>query len=144
MTYPFDTDPDRQPPSFAPFVFDEPAPPLAEPEMLEEDDGEWPRPWRLLFTPPPEGEEIDRGEEIVAARDQRWTGRAVIVATIALAVLNAASLTSWASSLPPNWSTETIRAVANVWAGRLADLGLDQPRAIIRKDYEAQKAKRWN
>lgn len=103
-----------------------------------------PEPWRLMFyAEPPEGAEIGREEEVLAARDQRWTGRVVILAAIAMGLFNSAALTSWASTLPPNGSTETIRAVADVWASRMADLGLDQPRAAIRKTYEAQKAKRW-
>lgn len=135
MTYYFDQDPDHQPDaeSIDPDVIGERPPPVA----LE------PRIWRFTFLAPWEEPEVDRYEEIAAARDERWTGRIIIIAAVALAVFNSASITSWASTLPPNWGTETIRLVARVWDERLAQMGLDQPRAVVRKAYEAQKAKRW-
>jgi hypothetical protein len=131
VTYYFDQEP--QPP------FD-PVQPFPEPE---EPPAEERRPWRLTFLAPWEEPEVDRIEELAAARDERWTGRTIIMVALALAVFNAASITSWASTLPPNWGTETIRLVARVWNDRLAQLGLDQPRTTVRKAYEAQKAKRW-
>lgn len=129
MTYYFDPEPDRQPePDYGPAL-------NAEPQ---------PRPWLVRFADNHEDYAyIDRGEEIVAARDHRWAGRAIILATIAMAVLNAAAITSWASSLPPSWASETVRAVAQAWSDRLAQIGLDQPRKAVRQSYEAQKAKRW-
>ena len=135
MTYYFDQDPipEPNPESVDPGVLTETPPPIVHE----------PRIWRFTFLAPWEEPEVDRYEELSAARDQRWTGRIIIIATVALAVFNAASITSWASTLPPNWGTETIRLVARVWDERLAQMGLDQPRAVVRKAYEAQKAKRW-
>jgi hypothetical protein len=133
VTYYFDQPPESEPGPIEPGVTGEtPAAPVREPRGL-----------RLTFLAPWEEPEVDRYEELTAARAERWTGRAIIIATVALAVFNAASITSWASTLPPNWATETIRLVARVWSDRLAQLGLDQPRAVVRKAYEAQKAKRW-
>lgn len=133
MSYYFDQDPQQPFEPLEPF-------PAAEPEAAPVEE----RPsWRLTFLAPWEEAEVDRFEELAAARDQRWTGRVIIMAALALAVFNAASFTSWASTLPPNWGTETIRLVARVWNDRLAQLGLDQPRTTVRKAYEAQKAKRW-
>lgn len=134
MTYYFDQDPtpEPDPESVGPDVISESPPAVHEPRI-----------WRFTFLAPWEEPAVDRYEELSAARDQRWTGRIIIIATVALAVFNAASITSWASTLPPNWGTETIRLVARVWDDRLAQMGLDQPRAVVRKAYEAQKAKRW-
>jgi hypothetical protein len=135
VTYYFDHDPPPEPSadSVEPNATGEISPPVAHQR----------RAWRYTFLAPWEEPEVDRYEELSAARDQRWTGRSIILATVALAVFNAASITSWASTLPPNWGTETIRLVARVWDERLAQMGLDQPRAAVRKAYEAQKAKRW-
>jgi hypothetical protein len=133
VTYYFDQDPEPGPESFDPGGASESPPPVVRE----------PRIWRFTFLAPWEEPEVDRYEELSAARDQRWTGRIIIIATVALAVFNSASITSWASTLPPNWGTETIRLVARVWDERLAQMGLDQPRAVVRKAYEAQKAKRW-
>lgn len=142
MTYYFDHEPTSSDPkpehepgfeAIDPGVISETPPPVVRE----------PRIWRYTFYAPWEEVEVDRYEELAAARDQRWTGRVIIIAAVALAVFNSASITSWASTLPPNWATETIRLVAGVWDERLAQMGLDQPRAVVRQAYEAQKAKRW-
>lgn len=131
MTYYFDPEPER--------------PPETEPDYGPALNTETQaRPWFVRFTDTYDGYDyVDRGEEIIAARDHRWAGRAIILAAIAMAVLNAAAITSWASSLPPSWASETVRSVAGAWSDRLAEIGLDQPRKVIRDSYEAQKAKRW-
>ena len=125
------------------YYFD-PEPEGPQPDPYEQHPAQeaGPRPWFVRFADP-EAVYIDRTSEIMAARDHRWTGRAILVAALILAVLNSAAITSWASALPPSWATETIRAVSQVWSDRLSDLGLDQPRTVIRDSYEAQKAKRW-
>ena len=138
MTYYFDHDQNAEPAPEPDFTPVDPGGIAEQPPVAPE-----PRMWRFTFLAPWEEPQVDRYEELHAARDERWTGRVIIIATVALAVFNAASITSWATTLPPNWATETIRLVANVWSDRLAQLGLDQPRAVVRKAYEAQKAKRW-
>ena len=40
-----------------------------------------------------------------------------------LAVFNAASIQTWATTLPPNWGSQTVSAMADVWSSRLADAG---------------------
>ena len=90
------------------------------------------------------GNHPDPDEEILAARAKRWTTRTIVVATLFLAVFNAHSIQSWATTLPPNWTSETLRVLADAWSGRVADLGLDQPRAAIRNFYEAQKTLGWD
>jgi len=83
-------------------------------------------------------------EDMLAARAKRWTTRTIVVATVFLAVLNAHSIQTWATSLPPNWTSETLRVLADAWSDRVAALGLDQPRAAIRNAYEAQKTLGWD
>lgn len=96
-------------------------------------------------------DELDHGFEpeapphdnVEASRAKGWTTRTLIVTTLALALLNAHSLQSWATTLPPDWGGETIRAMAEAWYGRMVDAGLDQPRAAIHDAYEAKKSLTW-
>ena len=87
------------------------------------------------------GAEDEEHDELAAARTRRWISRTILFATITLAVLNAASLHSWATTLPPGWATETVRELADTWNDRLAMLGLDQPRKAIHDQYESWKGK---
>jgi hypothetical protein len=82
-------------------------------------------------------------DEITADRARRWTTSTLLVATVMLLFLNAASLRTWASTLPPDWTTETLRQLAQVWTDRIAIAGFDAPRNAIHEAYEAQKAARW-
>jgi hypothetical protein len=82
-------------------------------------------------------------DDLEAVRAKGWTTRTIIVATIVLALLNAHSLQSWATTLPPDWGGETIRALADAWFGRTADAGLDAPRAAIHDAYDAKKGLTW-
>lgn len=90
------------------------------------------------YDPGADDEELD---ELAAARTRRWAGRVVLFATLTLAILNAPSLRSWASTLPPGWGSETIREIADLWDQRLAMVGLDQPRKAIHDLYEGWKGK---
>ena len=83
-------------------------------------------------------------DDLEAHRARGWTTRTVIMATLVLALLNAHSLQSWATTLPPDWGGETIRALADAWYTRTADAGLDTPRAAIHDAYEAKKSLTWN
>jgi hypothetical protein len=83
-------------------------------------------------------------DDVEAARAKGWTTRTVIVATLLLALMNAHSLQSWATTLPPDWGGETARTLADAWYGRTADAGLDKPRAAIHDAFEAKKGLRWD
>lgn len=93
---------------------------------------------RFAFPPAPP---LD--EEGLAARDHRWTGRIVVVATLFLLVFNAASIQSWASTMKPGWGTQTIRQLSNVWSAQLVQTGADQPRQVVRDNWEAAREARY-
>ena len=86
------------------------------------------------------GAEDEEHDELAAGRTIRWAGRAILVATLLLAVLNAESIRSWATTLTPNWTSETVSMLADVWAKRTAQAGLDAPRRSIHDAYEGLKA----
>ena len=90
----------------------------------------------------------DRGEldESGAARAERalgWTSRTILIAVLLMLLFNARSLPSWASTLPPQWGTETLRLVTGEWAGRLQDAGFDEPRRRTHAAYETSKTLDW-
>ena len=76
-----------------------------------------------------------------AGRTRRWISRAILFATITLLLLNAQSLHSWATTLPPGWASETTREIVDTWNDRLAMIGLDRPRKAIHDEYEGWKGK---
>jgi hypothetical protein len=81
--------------------------------------------------------------ESAAARAERalgWTSRVILFAVLLMLVFNARSLQSWASTLPPQWGTETLRLVAGEWADRLQGAGFDEPRRRVHTAYEKSKA----
>lgn len=82
-------------------------------------------------------------EEGVAARDRRWTGRVIVVATVFLLIFNAASIQNWARQQAPDWVTTTVHRLADVWAEQIAQLGADQPREGVRDAYEDARDSRW-
>jgi hypothetical protein len=92
--------------------------------------------WMSGYDPGAEDEEHD---ELAAGRTRRWISRTILFATITLLILNAQSLHSWATTLPPGWGSETIRELADTWNDRLKMLGLDQPRNAIHDQYESWK-----
>jgi hypothetical protein len=81
--------------------------------------------------------------EIQAERSRRWTTRTLLAAVLVLVVLNAHAFTSWASTLSPNWTSVTLRQLAEVWSGRMAAAGLDGPRAGMRSAWQGAKALTW-
>lgn len=89
---------------------------------------------------------FDEGElavdELESSRARRWTSQIVVVALAVLLFLNARSIQSWAYTLEPNWTTETIRALADTWAARTKLGGFDDLRADLRTAYEDAKARR--
>ena len=87
------------------------------------------------------GEPTD--EDIIADHARRWTSRAILVATLVLAALNSPSIQTWATTLPPTWGSQTVDDLAEVWTGRLEQLGLDQPRSVIHDHYQAFQQMSW-
>ncbi len=79
-------------------------------------------------------------DELAARRTRRWAVRTVLFATLTLALLNAESLRSWATTLPPTWGSQTIRALADVWSTRTAAAGLDAPRKTLHDAYRGLKS----
>lgn len=87
------------------------------------------------------GAEDEAEDALSASRTQRWAGRTILVATLVLAFLNVASVRTWASTLSPTWASATIAMLADVWAARTAELGLDAPSRIIRNAYDDMKGR---
>ena len=114
----------------------EPAPPAHEPDAFERMVDRL----RIMSGYDP-GAEDEIHDELAAGRTSRWISRAILFATLTLLILNAASLHSWATTLPPGWGSETVRELVDTWNDRLAMLGLDQPRKAIHDQYESWKGK---
>lgn len=93
---------------------------------------------RFAFPP---GEPPD--EEGVAARDRRWTSRVIVIAAAFLLIFNAVSIQNWSRQQAPGWMTTTVHRLADVWAEQIAQLGADQPRQVVRDDYQAARDAEW-
>ena len=93
---------------------------------------------RFAFPPAPP---LD--DEGVAARDRRWTSRAVMVAAAFLMVFNAVSPLNWARQQPPGWVPETVRQLSEVWVAQLSVFGVDQPRQGLREAWDAARETRF-
>ena len=87
------------------------------------------------------GADDEAHDDLAAGRTRRWISRTILFATLTLLVLNAVSLHSWATTLPPGWGSETIRQIADTWDQRLSMLGLDRPRKALHDQYESWKGK---
>lgn len=61
-----------------------------------------------------------------------WTCRVIVVITLLLALFSAASMKSWAESLPPTPANLAVRQVAEGWYDTTDHLGLAAPRAGLR------------
>ena len=93
---------------------------------------------RFAFPPAPPPD-----EEGVAARDRRWTSRAIMIATVFLLVFNAASIQNWSRQQAPGWITATVQQLSDVWVAQIAQLGADQPRQAVRDGYQALRDARF-
>lgn len=93
---------------------------------------------RFAFPPAPP---LD--DEGVAARDRRWTSRAVGVAAVFLLVFNAVSPLNWSRQQPPGWVPETVRQLSEVWVAQLAVFAVDQPRQGVRDVWNAARRARF-
>lgn len=85
------------------------------------------------------GAEDEEHDELAAGRTRRWISRTILFAMLTLLILNAQSLHSWATTLPPGWASETVREIVDTWNDRLSMIGADQPRKAIHDQYESWK-----
>ena len=88
-----------------------------------------------IYTPP--------GNDIAHSRNRIWMGWIVIFIVVTLAFSNARSLERWAASQPPNWSTETVRLMAQLWSQRMQTAGFNTPRDILNGQFERLKTVTW-
>lgn len=93
---------------------------------------------RFAFPPAPP---LD--DEGVAARDRRWSSRAIATAVLFLLVFNAVSPLNWARQQPPGWVQATAEKVSTVWTEQLALLGADTPRQGLRDAWTAAQDARF-
>jgi len=82
---------------------------------------------RFAFPPAPAPD-----DEGMAARDRRWTTRAIVFATVLMLVFNAVSIQNWSRQQPPGWVTSTVQQLGDVWAAQVMQLGADRPRQAFR------------
>lgn len=75
-------------------------------------------------------------EERQADRARGYATRVIVIATLFLAVTNAASLVSWSSTLDPNWGGRTARVLSQAWASQMSELGLDRFRNAVEALWE--------
>ena len=93
---------------------------------------------RFAFPPAPA---LD--DEGVAARDRRWTSRAIFVAAGFLLVFNAASPLNWSRQQAPGWVQGTVQQLSEVWVAQLAVFGVDMPRQGLRETWMAARDARF-
>lgn len=93
---------------------------------------------RFAFPPEPWPD-----DEAVAARDRRWTSRAIVVTTVFLLIFNAVSIQNWSRQQAPGWVTSTVQQLSDVWSAQIAQLGADQPRQGVREAYQHAQAQRF-
>ena len=93
---------------------------------------------RFAFPPAPP---LD--DEGVAARDRRWTSRAIVTVTVFLLIFNAQSVQNWSRQQAPGWTTSTVQQLSDVWGGQLSQLAADQPVNGLREAYHAARDARF-
>jgi hypothetical protein len=92
---------------------------------------------RFAFPPAPP---LD--DEGVAARDRRWTSRAIFTVVAFLMVFNAVSPLNWSRQQAPGWVQGTVEQLSEVWVAQLAVFGVDMPRQGLREMWtEARQAR---
>jgi hypothetical protein len=85
---------------------------------------------------------IDEAAEAAAttgedARSLGWTCAVIAVITLLLALFSAASMKSWAETLPPTPANLTIRQTAEGWYDLTDHLGLAAPRAGLHSIWQS-------
>ena len=93
---------------------------------------------RFAFPPAPP---LD--DEGVAARDRRWTSRAIFVTAAFLLVFNAVSPLNWSRQQPPSWVQGTVQQMSEVWVTQLSVFGVDMPRQGTREAWMAARDARF-
>ena len=93
---------------------------------------------RFAFPPAPP---LD--DEGVAARDRRWTSRAIFVSAAFLLVFNAVSPLNWSRQQAPNWLQGTVQRMSEVWVAQLGVFGVDMPRQGVREAWMAARDARF-
>ena len=93
---------------------------------------------RFAFPPAPP---LD--DEGVAARDRRWTSRAIVVVTAFLLVFNAVSPLNWSRQQAPGWMRDTVQSLSEVWVAQLTVFGVDMPRQGVREAWTAAREARF-
>jgi len=93
---------------------------------------------RFAFPPAPP---LD--DEGVAARDRRWTSRAIFTTAAFLLVFNAVSPLNWSRQQAPDWVQGTVERLAEVWVAQLAAFGVDMPRQGVREIWTAGREARF-
>ena len=93
---------------------------------------------RFAFPPAPP---LD--DEGVAARDRRWTSRAIFVTAAFLLVFNAVSPLNWSRQQPPSWVQGTVQQMSEVWVTQLSVFGVDMPRRGTREAWMAARDARF-
>lgn len=93
---------------------------------------------RFAFPPAPP---LD--DEGVAARDRRWSSRAIVTAVLFLMVFNAVSPLNWSRQQAPGWVQATVEKVSTAWVDQLALLGADEPRQGMREGWKSAEDARF-
>lgn len=93
---------------------------------------------RFAFPPAPP---LD--DEAAAARERRWTSRAILTATLFLLVFNAVSPLNWSRQQPPGWLPQTVERLSTVWVEQLSAMRTDDPRQGLRDVWTAAREARF-
>jgi len=93
---------------------------------------------RFAFPPAPP---LD--DEGVAARDRRWTSRAIFTVAAFLLVFNAVSPLNWSRQQAPGWVQGTVEQLSEVWVAQLAVFGVDMPRQGLREMWTTARQARF-
>jgi hypothetical protein len=76
-------------------------------------------------------------------RSLAWTTGVIVVITALLALFSAASMKSWAETLPPTPVNAVIRQSAEDWFATTERLGLAAPRAWLHDQWQAARAAKF-
>lgn len=91
-------------------------------------------------------EDLDGDEDkatLEHVRTRLWLLNGAVICGVLLSATNADSVERWSASQPPNWATETVRLVADVWADRMALIGADEPKRVMDEEWEKLREAEW-
>jgi hypothetical protein len=86
---------------------------------------------------------LDVATPAESERALAWTATVILVITLLLALFSAASMKSWAETLPPTPLNAVIRQSAEDWSDTTERLGLAAPRAQLHALWLSAKARRF-